>query len=83
MSSFQLQLIASMKETLPNRVVGSSVCSWAACARSKREKPRKEAVGVSAPNLRHLRHNSIQHAERAMHHFGAFPFPVCFATCGS
>ena len=40
-----ISIIASMKETLPNRVVGCSVCSWVACARSKHEKSRKE-VGV-------------------------------------
>ena len=36
------------------RCVGCSVCSWAACACSKREKSRKEVVGVSVANLRHL-----------------------------
>ena len=36
--------IASMKETLPNWVIGCSVCSWTACARSRCKKSRKEVV---------------------------------------
>ena len=39
-----IHVITSTKETLSNLVVGSSVCSWVACACSKREKSRKEVV---------------------------------------
>ena len=49
-----VQLIASTKETLPNCVVGCSVCLWVSCACFKHKKSRKEVVSVLVPNLRHL-----------------------------
>ena len=61
--------IASTKKTLPNWVVGYCVCSWVACACSKRQKSWKEVVGRFQICAIFKRHNSIQHAERAMRHF--------------
>ena len=42
LGNFNEAFIVSMKETLPNLVVGCFMCLWAACACSKHEKSRKE-----------------------------------------
>ena len=41
---FDEYIIVSTKETLPNWIVGCSVCSWVGCACSKRKKSRNVVV---------------------------------------